>query len=232
MEKSISNKYFIAALLSLFTIHYSLFTVSAQRINHINLDLHSGVYFPDLKDLNAEFMANYNQDFGKTIITVGGSFAPNLSLQLGKRATSSYDQIAFNSMLPKEVIVDDSLSFTLKGYQLTLCFTAIDFFPRSKFFDLVLGVGTSFGRMRIDRLDLRLDSERHKYTNPYMASKIIIEPTIYLWRIVLGVRAEYMIDYSSGSWKYKDNRLPPIATAKSSGFMVQGILGFNLAGDQ
>lgn len=203
---------------------------AAQRIDHVNIELNSGLYFPKIKDLNAEFKTNYNQDFGKYLVAIGGSLTSNLSLQLGKKATSTFDQITFNYLYPTDIRVDDSLNFSLKGYQLGICFTGIDIFPKSKVFDLLIGVGTNFGRMRLDRNDLRIDKEPHKYTNPFMASKIVIEPTLYLWRIVIGIRAEYILDFGSGSWKHKDDRLPAIATSKSSGFLVLGKLGFNLVG--
>lgn len=203
---------------------------SAQRIDHVNIELNSGLFFPKIKDLNAEFKTNYNQDFGNYLVVLGGSLTSNLAIKLGKKATSSFDQITFSYLYPSDIRVDDSLSFSLKGYQVGLCFTGIDIFAKSRVFDLLVGVGTNFGRMRLNRDDKRLDSEPHKYTNPFWASKIVVEPTVYLWRIVLGIRAEYILDFGSGSWKHKDDRLPGIPTSKASGFMVIGKLGFNLVG--
>lgn len=203
---------------------------SAQRIDHVNIELNSGLYLPQIKNLNSEFKANYNKDFGKYLIAMGGSLTSNLALKWGKKVTSTFDNFTFTYLYPSDIRVDDSLDFSLKGYQISFCITGIDIFPRSKVFDLLVGVGTKFGRLRIDRNDLRMDKESHKYTNPFSASSVIVEPTVYLWRIALGIRVEYMIDYSSGSWKHKDDRLPGIPTSKANGFMVIGKLGFNLVG--
>lgn len=218
----------------IFTIALCFATIFAagQYVNHINLEFNGGYYFPKLKDLNAEFKTNYNQDFGKYLHAFGGSFGSTISLQLGNSVASSYDNISYNYIYPKKIVVNDSLNFSLRGYQWSFSFAGLDIFPKSKFFDLVIGAGATFGRLRIDRQDLKIDTKKLKYTNPFMATKIVIEPCIYLWRIALGIRAEYIIDYSSGSWKRKDDRLPVIATAKSSGFLLQGIIGFNLAGKQ
>lgn len=194
--------------------------------NHTSINVIGGYHYPDLKKFNEYFQNNYSLDFGKEIKMAGIDYTAYSVMTRGGGINDMH--LSYLQFMPVKLSISDSLNFTLGGCNVSFLMFGKDLFYKSKYFDLIYGVGFNAGRYKLLRNDLSVSVETLKYTNPFFAPKITIEPRVILGSVMIGIRGEYQYDITYSGWRNKTEVFPDLPEVKKNGFGIQGVVGYNI----
>lgn len=190
------------------------------------LALQGGMNYYDLTELNNQLSAKYGGGFSNRNVFVGFSVSESTSLNRKYNTDSHLD---FLYMLPTTNQYTDSLKYKLGGFYIGFDI-GNDLFPKTKAFDLLLGLGFNAGRMKILRQDLTVSEDFYKYKNPYFAPKLTLEARVIIAkRLSLSVRGELQYDVTNSKWKRKQASLELLKGSKATGYNLHATLGWNLS---
>ena len=103
--------------------------------------------------------------------------------------------VLFNQILPQNIVLNDSINSSIRGFIVSAGAGLSLFFRHSKHFDLHIGIGVNAGRIKIYEKD---------YINkviPIVAPKLILKPTFYFSRFYASLNLEYDYDFINSKWK-------------------------------
>lgn len=190
-----------------------------------SVDVHGGYFYCDLRKLNSEFESLYNKTISNKLLSAGISLKETFNFN---RRIVMEGHVTYQYMLPQKKTISDSLDFRLQGYHLGFD-SGKDLFPKSRIFDVIISLGFNTGRLKMQRKDLSIAKNYLEYRNPFFSPKIVIEPRgIFMKKISVFIRAEYLFDISKANWHNKDWRLPDLAPTKCTGLFLQGGIGIQI----
>ncbi len=190
---------------------------------HSTFDVHGGVYFPDVKNLNDNMTAQNYSKFPTTFQTIGVSYKTHMRTNFPAKHDC---HLTYQYIIPNNINAD-TVKFSLRGFNLGFDFGK-DLFYKSKVFDLLVCVGFKTGRFKMLRQDKEFDNEKLYYTNPFFAPELLLEPKVILSRVSISLKAEYLFDVSKKSWQHAHKRLPYIPNSNFSGLLLQMTIGYVL----
>jgi hypothetical protein len=189
-----------------------------------SIGIQVGAFQPNLDDLNFNFARRYGRRLRDTLFCIGIS-AEGTSRH---RGSFNFNYITNFSYFPRrETTFSDTVRFRLSGFQISYVIGK-DVFPKNKLFDLGIYAGFSAGRLNLLKQDYTIGPEFLQYRNPFFSPKILVQPKFNTRHVVVGLKFEYLFDVSQGKWKSRDQRLPAIGEARSSGLFIQLYLGLRL----
>lgn len=154
----------------------------------------------------------------------------------GERRT--YMDLQFNKYLPQRIVLNDSVTGVISGSSFAYS-EAYDFFKKSDHFDLALGGGFNFGRLKLNEqawsfFDVR--SNQLHLKNMLICPKAILQLRVMTKGISFMATAEFQYDVSNSDWKEKlwSRRKPdsyPVSGFNQTGFCCFIGIGYNLHGN-
>lgn len=145
--------------------------------------------------------------------------------------------IQFNKYLPQKIAINDSVNGTISGSSFAYS-EAYDFFKKSDHFDLALGGGLNFGRLKLNEqawsfFDVR--SGQLHLKNMLICPKAILQLRVVTKGISFMATAEFQYDVSNSDWKEKlwSRRKPdshPVPGFNQTGFCCFIGIGYTFSG--
>lgn len=108
----------------------------------------------------------------------------------------AFRKIIFNAILPQNILLQDTVHATVKGFIVSLC-AGPNLFRKSKYNDLFIGLGVNVGRIRL---------YNHGQLDRYsllITPKVIIKPTFFFKQFYVDLTFEYDYDFNHPGWKNK-----------------------------
>jgi hypothetical protein len=179
-----------------------------------------GRHLPTIsKSLNR--FSDFNWDISIISVGVSGSI-PISSARIDGFNTiiDTYAQISFYN---RTLVTVKNSQAKVCGYKVHIYNYGKDIFPKVKNFDLLYGLGLSFGRY-----SLKFENS-DRFTNPFIGLGFNIEPRIILKNISIGVKSGYDIDFSKKRWKPKQEESTiELNNFSASRLNLQLTLGFRI----
>ncbi len=145
-----------------------------------------------------------HQDFYNQLGTFGNAqiFQPLTYIGIGgysgfsRNKKSIYSgHIFYQQVIPQSVMISDSISGKITGFNLGFTLIGRDLFSKSERFDMLVGFGINTGRLRMYK------NELIRQKNPYFAPKISLTPRVKLGKIVVSLNLDYELDISKPGWR-------------------------------
>jgi hypothetical protein len=159
--------------------YHSLALIAGQNIYSKSLS-------PKINDLGSYKISKPKQKIGIQWPNSGMRFQGTLDY---------YGSIEYSYMLPVKIIMNDSLSCRLNGFNFAMDIYAFSFFEKSEVVLLKAGLGFNTGR-------LTLSSAEFRQKNPFFAPQVSVYNGYTLFhRFSIGFSGSYFYDISKTSWK-------------------------------
>ena len=209
------NLLFVLILLSL-----SKYSLGQEEVSRGTASMNSSIDIMfGSQYLRKDTLDNYLSDqhpytFSNYARVIGISWATTIFI-----AKSDIHQDAFFTFqyqFPNIVRINDSLEYSLTGYQIGIA-SGRDLFYANKTFDLIFAAGVQFGGYYLTRnADKGLNISRTK--NGVIAPQIIFEARYFIGNLKIGLKTRVQYDISNTNWNTIEG--PPI---KYGGFSAVGI---------
>jgi hypothetical protein len=131
----------------------------------------------------------------------------------------------YSHIIPQKIMVNDSISAKITGFNFGVHLWGFDLFRRSKYVGLFVDFGFNTGRLRLTG-DPYVNQK-----NPYFSPKLTVIPRVYISNFCFQITAEYDHDISSKNWRKTNFSNSPkinLLKASSSGLTVLASVGIFL----
>lgn len=191
------------------------------------MTLEYGISKYQLSALNDKMKTSFDSTFSNYLGCLGASITGS-GLVMRKFAMDTHLDIVFYHSRPMVIEINDSSRYHIRGFQIGLD-GCKDLFPKHNSIDLLIGLGFNTGRLVFANWDLTIEdkfNKKNKYTNPFFAPKLTIEPRIILFKYMsISIRAELQLDVTNQRWNIKNNSLDPIGGSAATGYSIRLALG-------
>ena len=101
----------------------------------------------------------------------------------------------YTQVIPRTILVNDSVSGNLTGFNFTAPVYGVDIFENTKAVDLFFSLGFNTGRLRV------YGNSLVKQKNAYFSPKVSLTPRFKLGRLMLQMNFDYELDVSKKAWR-------------------------------
>lgn len=133
--------------------------------------------------------------------------------------------ISFGHIIPQKIVIQDSISGRVSGFNLGMALTGWDVFNKKRWIDLIFGAGFKTGRMRL------FGDSRLEQVNAYFSPFVSIAPRFNLGKISIQFRAEYELDITRSRWRnvwFSNSPKAELGPMKSTGLTTSVSVGWVL----
>tara|TARA_B110000438_G_scaffold262379_1_gene273652 strand:- start:44 stop:679 length:636 start_codon:yes stop_codon:yes gene_type:complete len=159
------------------------------------------------------------------VVSIGISGTIPIESGSAKKGSFStlFDTYAQFSMFLKTKVDIANSQANVSGYKIHIYNFGKDIIPEMKNFDLLLGIGFSFGRYSL------LFNNSELFTNPFIGIGLNIEPRLFIKNISIGLKTGYDFDFSKKSWISKqETSTIELNNFSASRFNLQLMLGLRI----
>lgn len=133
-----------------------------------------------------EFFSLFQSDFGRKLTYI--------SVEYGGPSNHVDDyHLGFKYYLPKQLIIQDTISFTFSGFQIYFPLIGINT-VYIKDFDLPVLFGINYSTFYLTR-------NNEKYLNPAFSLNLAVKPRLIYKRLVFAINLESNWDFSKAKWR-------------------------------
>lgn len=190
--------------------------------------LEYGVSKFQLNALNDAMKTSSSSTFSDYLGCIVASYSSTFLVSRKFAMDSHLDYMYFHS-IPSVLEINDSSRYFTRGFHIGFD-GCKDLFPRHQNVDLLLGLGFNAGRFMFAHWNPTIDDKlnrKNKYTNPFFAPKLVIEPRFILSKhFAISIRAELQLDVTNQGWTRRNNNLSPIGRSAATGYNLRLTLGW------
>jgi hypothetical protein len=197
-----------------FLVTLILCIVSAAQAQ-FGYDLSSGLWQGDFSRMNADLVKPGYQKFKDQFQVVGISGIAYIAVGSGSHFNG---KLGFDFIIPHNNSPAPGVSARTTGFSFGLTIGK-SLFPQAKRFDLLLCLGANTGIVILIWNNAAWGESNRMRRNPFFAPVAMLQPSLLIGRLSVGMKLGYQYDISSGSWRYS-GKYPD----STGGFFLRGYI--------
>lgn len=165
-----------------------------------------------------------NINFGAPLTYIG--FGTSGNIPINRRKLKRFGQGNYTQIIPQKILVNDTTSANITGFNFGFTFLGVDAFPEQKNFDIFISLGANTGRLRI------YGNSYVNQKNPYFSPKISLTPRVIIRNICLQIQIDYEVDISKKNWRrtnFSDSPKINLPQTSNTGVTILTSIGYVLS---